>query len=81
MNELMIFEGHEVEAFELNGEVLFNPYHVGACLDMAMSIRATTAPTRPSAQPRATPRRGCTTRGATSIIWNTGSITAPPRPD
>ena len=37
MNELMIFEGHEVEAFELNGEVLFNPYHVGACLDMAMS--------------------------------------------
>ena len=23
MNELMIFEGHEVEAFELNGEVLF----------------------------------------------------------
>lgn len=35
MNDLMIFEGHEVEVFELNGEVLFNPYHVGACLDMA----------------------------------------------
>ena len=28
MNELMIFEGHEVEAFELNGEVLFNNYNV-----------------------------------------------------
>lgn len=36
MNDLMIFEGHEVEVFELNGEVLFNPYHVGLCLDMAM---------------------------------------------
>ncbi len=35
MNDLMIFEGHEVEVFELNGEVLFNPYHVGVCLDMA----------------------------------------------
>ena len=46
----------------------------------ASIIRVTTAPTRPSAKPRATPRRGCTTRGATSIIWNTGSITAPPRP-
>lgn len=36
MNELMIFEGHEVEVFELNGKILFNPYHVGECLDMAM---------------------------------------------
>lgn len=35
MNDLMIFEGHEVEVFELNGEILFNPYHVGVCLDMA----------------------------------------------
>lgn len=35
MNELMIFEGHEVEVFELNGAVLFNPYHVGECLEMA----------------------------------------------
>ena len=35
MHELMIFEGHEVEVFELNGAVLFNPYHVGECLDMA----------------------------------------------
>lgn len=35
MNDLMIFEGHEVEVFDLNGEILFNPYHVGICLDMA----------------------------------------------
>lgn len=35
MQELMIFEGHEVEIVELNGQVLFNPYHVGICLDMA----------------------------------------------
>lgn len=37
MNEIMIFEGHEVEAFELNGEVLFNPYHVGECLELSES--------------------------------------------
>ena len=30
----MIFEGHEVEAFELKGQVLFNPYHVGECLEL-----------------------------------------------
>lgn len=35
MNKLMIFEGHEVEAFELNGEVLFNPYHVAECLEIS----------------------------------------------
>lgn len=35
LNNLMIFEGHEVEIFELGGQVLFNPYHVGACLEMA----------------------------------------------
>lgn len=35
MHELMIFEGHEVEVFELNGTDLFNPYHVGECLEMA----------------------------------------------
>lgn len=35
MKELMIFEGHEVEILEVNGTVLFNPYHVGKCLDMA----------------------------------------------
>lgn len=42
MNDLMIFEGHEVEAFELNGKVLFNPYHVAECLeisDVKSSIR------------------------------------------
>ena len=34
MNNLMIFEGHAVEAFELKGQVLFNPYHVGECLEL-----------------------------------------------
>lgn len=34
MNELMIFEGHEVEIFEIDGQVLFNPYHVGECLEI-----------------------------------------------
>ena len=33
--EIKVFEGHEVKVFELNGQVLFNPYHVGECLDMA----------------------------------------------
>ena len=37
MHELMIFEGHEVEVFELNGMVLFNPYHVGECLELSDS--------------------------------------------
>jgi len=36
-NQLMVFEGQEVEVFELKGDVLFNPYHVGACLDIADS--------------------------------------------
>lgn len=36
-NELMIFEGHEVEIIELNGDVLFNPYHVGECLELGNS--------------------------------------------
>lgn len=35
MNELMIFEGKEVEIIEINGQILFNPYDVGRCLDMA----------------------------------------------
>lgn len=35
MNNLMIFEGHEVEAFEFNGQILFNPKHVGECLEIA----------------------------------------------
>lgn len=34
MNELMVFEGNSVEAFEFNGEVLFNAYHIGMCLGM-----------------------------------------------
>lgn len=29
-----MFEGHEVEVFEFDGEVLFNPYHVGECLGL-----------------------------------------------
>jgi prophage antirepressor-like protein len=32
MDNLMIFEGNNVEVFELNGQVLFNPKHVGECL-------------------------------------------------
>lgn len=35
MQELMIFEGHEVEVFELKGQVLFNPKHVAECLEIA----------------------------------------------
>lgn len=33
----MIFEEHEVEVFELEGQVLFNPYHVGECLEIGES--------------------------------------------
>ena len=43
MNDLMIFEGHNVEVFELNGQVLFNPKHVAECLgiaDVNSSIRS-----------------------------------------
>ena len=29
------FEGKEVEIFELNGQILFNPYHVGECLEIS----------------------------------------------
>ena len=36
-NQLMIFENHEVEIFELGGQVLFNPYHVGECLELGES--------------------------------------------
>ena len=35
MQNLMIFEGHDVEVFEFEGQVLFNPYHVGACLEIS----------------------------------------------
>lgn len=33
----MIFENKKVEVFEWNGQVLFNPYHVGECLDLLES--------------------------------------------
>ncbi len=42
MNELMIFEGHEVEIIEVNGAVLFNPRHVADVLglsDVNSSVR------------------------------------------
>ncbi len=41
-NNLMMFEGNDVEVFELNGQVLFNPKHVGEILgitDVRSSIR------------------------------------------
>ncbi|HEK4597372.1 TPA: hypothetical protein SOK46_002729 [Clostridioides difficile] len=34
MNNLMVFEGKEVEIFELDGKVLFNPKHVAECLEI-----------------------------------------------
>lgn len=34
MSNLMIFENNEVEVFEFNGEILFNPKHVAACLEI-----------------------------------------------
>lgn len=37
MDNMMIFEGNNVEVFELNGQVLFNPRDVGKCLDMGDS--------------------------------------------
>ena len=33
----MNFEGHNVEVFEFNGQVLFNPYNCGECLGLAPS--------------------------------------------
>ena len=38
MNELMNFEGHNVEVFEWNGQVLFNPKHVAECLELSESV-------------------------------------------
>ena len=41
-NNIMVFEGHNVEIFEFNGQVLFNPKHVAECLnidDVNSSIR------------------------------------------
>lgn len=34
MNKIMMFENKPVEVFEFNGQVLFNPYHCGECLDL-----------------------------------------------
>lgn len=34
MNNIMVFENHNVEVFEFNGKILFNPYNVGDCLDL-----------------------------------------------
>lgn len=34
MNNLMVFENHNVEVFEWNGQAVFNPYHVAECLDI-----------------------------------------------
>lgn len=34
MNNLMIFEGHEVEVFEFEGQFLFNPKHVAEVLEI-----------------------------------------------
>ena len=42
--------------------------------------QVTTAPTKRNVWRGAIPPRGCTTRAATSTIWNTGSITASTRP-
>ena len=33
----MIFENKRVEVLELNGQILFNPYHCGECLGLAES--------------------------------------------
>ena len=37
MNNLMIFENKPVEVLGLNGQVLFNPYDCGECLDLEKS--------------------------------------------
>lgn len=37
MNNLMVFEGKQVEVFEFKGDVLFNPRDVGKCLDISYS--------------------------------------------
>ena len=37
MKNLMIFENKEVEVFEFEGKVLFNPRHVGECLELTDS--------------------------------------------
>lgn len=39
MNNLQIFEGNEVEVFEFEGKVLFNPRDVGKCLELSKDAR------------------------------------------
>lgn len=34
VNLLFNLDGHEIEVFEFDGQPLFNPYHIGECLDM-----------------------------------------------
>lgn len=36
-NQMMIFEGNQVDVFELNNIIYFNPYHVGNCLGLKES--------------------------------------------
>ncbi|AXU32564.1 TPA: phage antirepressor [Clostridioides difficile] len=35
MSNLMMFEDKQVEVFEFNGKILFNPYHCGNCLGIS----------------------------------------------
>ncbi|HIE4786655.1 TPA: BRO-N domain-containing protein, partial [Clostridioides difficile] len=35
MDNLMVFEGKEVEVFEFEGRILFNPKHVAECLEIS----------------------------------------------
>ncbi|MFW2500452.1 Bro-N domain-containing protein [Clostridium diolis] len=37
MNNLMVFENKQVEVFAWDGKILFNPYHVGECLELGDS--------------------------------------------
>lgn len=36
-NNILVFEGHDVEVFELNNVIYFNPRHVATCLDLSES--------------------------------------------
>lgn len=35
MNNYMNFEGHNIEVFEFEERILFNPYDVGRCLGIS----------------------------------------------
>lgn len=35
MNNYMNFEGHNIEVFEFEGQILFNPYDAGRCLGIS----------------------------------------------